>query len=103
VLATFVHALPRAFVGVRAPEGAAVEVVVGGEAGGCWVLTRTREGWRLAAGTAAAPLARVAVDAETAWRLWTKGIGQDAARAAVSITGDGALGRRVLDTVAIIG
>jgi hypothetical protein len=67
------------------------------------LLGSLREGWRLAAGTAAASLARVAVDAETAWRLWTKGIGQDAARAAVSITGDGALGRRVLDTVAIIG
>jgi len=45
----------------------------------------------------------VALDAETAWRLWTKGIGQDAARAAVSIAGDRALGRRVLDAVAIIG
>ena len=103
VLATFVHALPRAFTGVQAPEGTAVEVVVGGEAGGCWVLTRTRDAWRLAVGTAAEPLARVALDAETAWRLWTKGIGQDAARAAVSIAGDRALGRRVLDAVAIIG
>jgi hypothetical protein len=43
------------------------------------------------------------LDAETAWRLWTKGIRQDAARAAVSISGDRALGLPVLDAVAIIG
>jgi hypothetical protein len=48
-------------------------------------------------------VARVALDAETAWRLWTKGIGRAAAEAGVSISGDRALGRRVLDAVAIIG
>jgi hypothetical protein len=43
------------------------------------------------------------LDAETAWRLWIKGISSDAARAAVSISGDRALGLPVLDAVAIIG
>jgi uncharacterized protein (TIGR03083 family) len=103
VLATFVHALPRAFAGVPAAVGTTVEVVIAGAAGGCWALTRRPDGWRLAAGTASAPVARVALDAETAWRLWTKGIRPDAARAAVSISGDGALGLAVLDAVAIIG
>ncbi len=103
VLATFVHALPRAFTGVPAAVGTTVEVVLAGEAGGRWVLTRGPRGWELAAGTAAAPRARVALDAETAWRLWTKGIIPDAAQAAVSISGDRALGLPVLDAVAIIG
>jgi hypothetical protein len=48
VLATFVHALPRAFTGVPAPVGTTLEVAVGGEGGGCWVLTRTPDRWRLA-------------------------------------------------------
>ena len=103
VLATFVHALPRAFAAVPAPAGAAVEVAVRGDGGGRWVLTRAPDGWRLAAGTARRPLARVALDAETAWRLWTRGIRQDAARAAVSVSGDRTVGLRVLDAVAIIG
>jgi uncharacterized protein (TIGR03083 family) len=103
VLATFVHALPRAFAGVSGPAGTTVEVAVGGQGGGCWVLTWTPNGWRLAAGTAADPVARVALDAETAWRLWTKGIGPAAAEGGVSISGDRALGRRVLDAVPIIG
>jgi hypothetical protein len=77
--------------------------VIAGEAGGSWVLTRTAGGWELGAGTAAAWRARVALDAETAWRLWTKGISPDAAQAAVSISGDRALGLPVLHAVAIIG
>jgi hypothetical protein len=103
VLATFVHALPRAFTDVPAAVGTTVEVVIAGGAGGCWVLTRTPRGWGLAAGPAAAPWARVVLAAETAWRLWTKGIRPDTARAAVSISGDRALGLPVLDAVAFIG
>ena len=103
VLATFVDALPRAFAGAPAAAGTTVEVAVGGQGGGCWVLTRTPNGWHLAAGAAAEPVARVALDAETVWRLWTKGIGPAAAEAGVSISGDRALGGRVLDAVAIIG
>jgi uncharacterized protein (TIGR03083 family) len=103
VLATFVHALPRAFAGVSAAVGRTVEVVIAGEAGGCWVVTRTPGGWELGAGTAPASRARVVLDADTAWRLWTKGISPDAAQAAVSISGDRALGLPVLNAVAIIG
>jgi uncharacterized protein (TIGR03083 family) len=94
VLATFAHALPRAFSGVPAAVGTTVEVVITGEAGGSWVLTRT---------PAPAPRARITLQAETAWRLWTKGIRPDAAQAAVSISGDRTLGLPVLDAVAIIG
>jgi hypothetical protein len=45
----------------------------------------------------------VTLGADMAWRLWTKGIGRDAARAAVSISGDRSLGLPVPDAVAIIG
>ena len=67
------------------------------------MLTRTPRSWELGTGPPAAPRARVALEAETAWRLWTKGIRPDAAQAAVSLSGDRALGLRVLDAVAIIG
>jgi hypothetical protein len=103
VLATFVHALPRALAGVLAPPGTAVAVVIAGEQGGRWVLTRMPDGWRLAAGTAPAAAAQVTLDAEVAWRRWTKGMGRDAARAAASISGDRSLGLPVLDAVAVIG
>jgi hypothetical protein len=78
-------------------------VVIAGEQGGRWVLTRTPDGWRLATGTVPAPAAQVTLDADTAWRRWTKGIGRDAALAAVSVSGERSLGLPVLDAVAIIG
>jgi uncharacterized protein (TIGR03083 family) len=107
VLATFVHALPPALAGAPAPPGTTVVVTVRGEAGGTWTVTRTRDRWRLGAGAppspAAEPAARVALDAETAWRRWTKGIGPEAALAAAETSGDPSLARRVLEAVAIIG
>jgi uncharacterized protein (TIGR03083 family) len=103
VLATFVHALPAAFTGAPAPAGATVEVTIPGPAGGRWTLLRAPAGWRLAAGPAPDPVAHVVLDAETAWRRWTKGIGRDAALAAAELSGDRALGVRLLDAVAIIG
>jgi hypothetical protein len=103
VLATFVHALPRAFSDVSAAVGTTVEVVIPGDAGGRWVLTHTPGGWELGRGPAPAPRARVTLEAETAWRLWTRGIRPAAAQPAVSISGDQALGLPVLDAVAIIG
>lgn len=103
VLATFVHALPAAFTGAPAPAGATVEVAIPGPAGGRWTLLRASAGWRLAAGPAPDPVARVVLDAETAWRRWTKGTGRDTALAAAERSGDRALGVRVLDAVAIIG
>jgi hypothetical protein len=93
VLATFVQALPRAFTDVPAAVGTTVGVVIAGEAGGCWVLTRTLPG---GAGTSGAGRrdGLAAVD---------QGIRPDTAQAAVSICGDRALGLPVLDAVAIIG
>jgi uncharacterized protein (TIGR03083 family) len=103
VLATFVYALPVAFTGSPAPAGATVEATIPGPAGGRWTLLRASGGWRLAAGPAPEPVARVVLDAGTAWRRWTKGIGRDTALAAAELSGDRALGLRVLDAVAIIG
>jgi hypothetical protein len=45
----------------------------------------------------------VVLDAQTAWRRWTKSTGRDTALAAAELSGDRALGVRVLDAVAIIG
>jgi len=42
------------------------------------------------------------LDQETAWRLFTKGISRDEALATAIISGERALGLKVLDTVSII-
>jgi hypothetical protein len=42
------------------------------------------------------------MDADTAWRLFTKGISKEEAMARTTIAGDRLLGEKVLDTVSII-
>lgn len=103
VLATFVHALPRAYEGVPVPAGTAVSVEIGGPAGGTWTVRREASSWKLYVGAAEQPAASVVrLPAGVAWRLFTRGLAPEAARDRIEITGDAALGERLLEAVAII-
>ncbi len=102
VLDTFVRALPHTFRRVKAPPGTRVKLIISGEAGGEWTLTRRGDGWALHRDAATDLAAVVVIDQETAWRLFTKGIAKSEALARSTITGDRRLGLRVLDTVSII-
>ena len=101
-LATFVWGLPRAFRATPAAEGSAVTLTIAGASGGQWSLLREGEAWRLLAGAAERPAAAVTLDEDVAWRLFTRGLSLDAARERAALSGDRALGLRVLETVAII-
>jgi uncharacterized protein (TIGR03083 family) len=103
VLATFVRALPRAYAETAAPQGAAATFHVTGEAGDAWTLIREEAGWRLFAGSAAAPAAVVTMSDDTAWRLFTKGLQTEQARARVTIDGERTLGEPALRALAIMG
>jgi uncharacterized protein (TIGR03083 family) len=102
VLAAFVFSLPRAFSAIGAHAGTTVNLHIEGEAGGDWSLVREGAGWTLYTGAAEGAAATVSIDQDAAWRLFTKGIELDAARGALAIEGDRALGSNVLHAVAII-
>ena len=104
VLGTFAFALPRALRDAPAATGAAVRLVVTGEAGGEWWGVRGEEGWRLdrAAPGGGEAAATVTMEADVAWRLFTRGIGAEQAAARVEVAGARALGARVLGMVAIL-
>lgn len=102
VLATFVHALPHAFRATEAAEGATVQLRIAGAAGGDWTVRREGERWRLYVGAPERPSARVTLDQETAWRLFTRGLGPADAERSATIAGDERLGRTVLEAVAVI-
>ncbi len=101
VLDTFVRALPHTFRDVQAPTGTQVRFTVTGDAGGVWTLVQEGR-WMLYRGESADSRATVTMEADTAWRLFTKGISREVALARTEITGDRSLGLRVLDTVSII-
>ncbi|MGD9890349.1 MAG: maleylpyruvate isomerase family mycothiol-dependent enzyme [Dehalococcoidia bacterium] len=102
VLDTFVHALPHTYRDLPAADGTHVRLVVGGEAGGAWSLVRHDRRWGLYDEVEREPATVITLDQDTAWRLYTRGIGRDAVRARLTVTGDARLSEPLLDTVAII-
>jgi hypothetical protein len=81
-----------------------VTLVVAGDAGGAWTVRRAADDrWTLYDGVPAAPAtAVVRMEQDTAWRLFTRALTPDYALRRVQVEGDAALGRRVLDMVAIL-
>ena len=102
VLDTFVRALPRTFRDVAAPANTTVQLTIPGEAGGHWTLRRASTAWELLSGESPSPTAGVTIAAEIAWKIFTRGIRGEAARAAAKITGDQALGAKVVEMVSVI-
>lgn len=108
-LALFVRALPAAYGDTGAESGAApgaeIEIAIGGEAGGRFILRRgpERAGWSLGETAEAAPAVRIEIADADAWRLFTKGLEPDEARAAIRASGRQELLAPFLRTLAIVG
>src|SRR5439155_7549421 len=64
-----VRALPRAYEGVPASEGAVVVLEVSGDAGGRFSLAREHGVWRLYRGAPSRPDAAIRMDPDASWRL----------------------------------
>lgn len=98
VIRTFVHALPKTYAGVHAPQGTTVQLRVDGPGGGAWHAALSRDEWELEWGDYPTPDATVTMDADTAWRVFTRNPGAGNP----IIDGNDNLGRHVLRSVAII-
>jgi uncharacterized protein (TIGR03083 family) len=103
VLDAFVRGLPRVLGAAPSPDGAALRLVISGDAGGEWIALRHNGEWMLGTAPGMAVDATVKLDEDSAWRLFTKGISKEEARQSARIEGDAALAGRALDTVSILG
>lgn len=104
VLDTFARALPRSYGRVEAPPGTRVAIETTDLASCRWLLVREDEAWSLYRTPAAAEAdARVRLDADTAWRLFVKGISAEKARTRATATGPRELTGPFFATVAIMG
>jgi len=101
-LDAFVRALPHTYRNVDAAEQTLVALTITGAAGGTWFLLREQATWQLYLGIAHAPNAQVKLDQDTAWRLFTKGIGEGTAHAQAVITGDVRLAAPMLKVQSVI-
>jgi hypothetical protein len=103
VFDTFVRALPHTYRAVESADGTALVLRIEGAAGGVWTLTREDGRWRLWSGAATRPAAEAALDQDTAWRLFTKGLEPDLAARRMRVTGDAALGAHVARMLCVMG
>ncbi len=103
VLDAFVRALPHHFRQAAAPAGTAVRFEISGDAGGVWFLHKDAHSWTLALDSPARPATDVVLPQDTAWRLFTKGIDRERARALAAVRGDAGLALPIFATTAIIG
>jgi len=87
---------------VNAVEGTTIGVHVAGEAGGDWSLVNQQHAWQLFAGRAPEAVSQVSLDQDIAWRLFSKGITPEQARARIEMKGDVELGKRILEMVSIM-
>jgi uncharacterized protein (TIGR03083 family) len=102
VLDTFLRALPHTLRDAAAAEGAALEFTVTGPAGGTWTCTRNQARWEIDRRACPRPDARVELDADTTWRLCTRGITPGQAASKARTQGDQRLTMAALDIVSII-
>ena len=98
----FMRALPHTYRAVHAEPGQSIHFAIRGEAGGDWTLRRESRAWSLFTGRENHPSARVSLDQENAWRLFSKGLSPEAARRSVKIEGDPGLGEPVFGALAVM-
>ena len=103
VLDCFMRALPYAYRTIAAQPGSLAQFQIKGECGGSWYLFRDGEKWTLIASPAGEEISETTIPQEIAWRIFTKGIAFDEARAQVLVTGDEAVGLHILRMISIVG
>jgi len=102
VLDTFMRALPQTLRHMTAAEGTALQMTVTGPGGGEWACIRAPDRWRLERQPHPKPAARVELDADTTWRLCTRGVTPERAAGNARIDGDEHLAAAALRIVSII-
>jgi hypothetical protein len=103
VLDCFMRALPYTYREVSGKPGSLIQFNVSGECGGSWFLNRDDEAWRLLSSAMGEKASEVTIPQEIAWRIFTKGILREDARAKVQASGDTELGLHILDMISIVG
>jgi len=103
VLDCFLRALPFAYSGVFGRPGTMAQFNIAGDCGGSWYLFRDTETWRLASSAAGEKVSETTIPQEIAWRIFTKGISRDAAKAQIGVQGDDKVGSHILGMISIVG
>jgi uncharacterized protein (TIGR03083 family) len=103
VLDCFPRGLPHTYRDFVAPVDTSILLEISGECGGKWVLSKGIEGWHFSQHIPDDLACKVTLPQEIAWRVFTKGIDRNSARAQAEIQGDQHLADGILGLTAIVG
>src|SRR5215470_13207229 len=96
VLDTFLRGLPHVYRDVMAADKTALLVEISGDCGGQWCLLQSQNKWSFTSDLPSTITSHIIIPQSIAWRIFTKGMDRESARAMVTITGDQALAEHVL-------
>lgn len=102
VLDCFMRGLPYAYRAVDAPQGTIILLEISGDCGGYWALSKGATRWGFIKQLSGDFACKVIIPQDLAWRLFTKGIDRDLARALISVEGSQELAEGVLQLTAIV-
>ncbi|MGZ5475073.1 MAG: hypothetical protein ACXW3E_00885 [Thermoanaerobaculia bacterium] len=100
VVETFLRGLPYAYRNAKAADGTAISFDIR-EVTEC-SLVRDAGRWLLNVDDGGKPDTTVRMSGDTAWRLFTKGLGRDEARKRSEVSGDSSLAEPLFSMVAIV-
>jgi uncharacterized protein (TIGR03083 family) len=103
VLDCFMRALPYHYRNISRAPGSMARFTISGDCGGEWYLHRDGEAWRLKAQPSQTTRSHTTIPQEIAWRIFTKAMDREEAKAQVTVTGDQELGLHVLTMLSIVG
>lgn len=103
VLDCFMRGLPHAYRSVTAARGTNILIDVCGECGGKWILDNGGAGWRFICEVPENVACKVTIPEAIAWRLFTKGIDRNDARARSTVEGEAELAEGIFRLTAIVG
>ena len=103
VLDCFLRGLPHAYRDFGAPAGTTIGIDISGECGGTWLLSSQPSFWQFTCAPVPSIACQVTIPQEIAWRVFTKGIDRNAARAQSTIEGDARLAEPLFGLTAIVG
>ncbi|HSZ34383.1 MAG TPA: hypothetical protein VK772_13800, partial [Puia sp.] len=102
VMDTFMRGLPHRYRDVQAADNTAVKIVIKTEIGGQWFLIRNNNEWLLTTAKVEQDNASITLEPDIAWKLFTKGIKPEIAKATSVITGNEQLIEPALKLIAVM-
>jgi hypothetical protein len=99
---TFMFAFPHTFRNISVENGTVVSIEVSTDIGGIWSIVKTDKGWNLDKSKNLNTHARVTIDPDTMWKLFSKSWKPEQIAEKVIVSGDITLAKQALNIVAVM-